>query len=171
MKVKVLWNISGNEIIRNHVTPRVELFTPSGTQCPVPAEQLSSIRKVNMTRVHGKGKESLTDDWANKEEAHRKTPSSWIGETIFTRQSEGYHQAIESAAARAGDENHDKEPSTLRRLVKHGSVWEAHCNELPLAHSSTTVVCNHECPFLLCGGIRPEAIGGREARAFHLAGR
>ena len=129
--------ISGNEIPRVHVTPRVALFTPSGTQCPVPVEQLSPTRKVNMTRVHGKGKESLTDDWTNKEEAHRKMPSSWIGETIFTRQSEGDHQAIESAAARAGDKDHDKEPGTLRRYMKPGSVWEAHGSDLSMAQSST----------------------------------
>jgi hypothetical protein len=37
-----------------------------------------------MTKVHGRVKESLTDDWTKQEDAHRKMPSSWIGETIFT---------------------------------------------------------------------------------------
>ena len=102
MKVKDHWKMSGNEIIRIHVTPRVALFTPSGIQCPVPVEQLSYTRKVNMTKVHGEVKETLTDDWTKQEDAHRKMPSSWTGETIFTRKSEEDHQVIESAAARAG---------------------------------------------------------------------
>ena len=143
MKIKDHWKMSGNEIIRIHVTPRVALFTPSGTQCPVPVEQLSHTRKVNMTKVHGKVKESLTDDWTKQEDAHRKMPSSWTGETIFTRKSEEDHQVIESAAARAGDDHQDKEPDTLR---KSGSAWEAHGGSPSMAQSSTSVVCNHECP-------------------------
>lgn len=107
MKVKDHWKMSGNEIIRIQVTPRVALFTLSGTQCPVPVEQLSQTRKVNMTKVHGKVKESLTDDWTNQEDAHQNMPNSWIGETIFTRKSEEYHQVIESAAAGPEDKNQD----------------------------------------------------------------
>ena len=53
-------------------------------------------------------------------------PSSWTGETIFTRKSEEDHQVIENAAARAGDENNGKELGMLRKLMKSGSVWEAH---------------------------------------------
>ena len=166
MKVKDHWNISGNEIIIIHVTPRVALFTPSGTQCPVPVEQLSPTRKVNMTRVHGNVKGSLTDDWTNKEDAHRKMPSSWIGETIFTRQSEEDHQVIESASARAGYENHDKEPGTLRNFMKSGSVWEAHGSGLSVAQSSTSVVCNHECPSTsLAKCVLRPSVGGKHAHS------
>ena len=87
MKVKDHWKISGDKVIRIHITPRVAMFSPAGTQCPIPVERLLPVRKVNMVRVHDKGKESINDDWTDKKVAHRKMPNRWIGETIFMKQN------------------------------------------------------------------------------------
>ena len=66
------------DIIRMHVVPRFQLFTPVGSMdCPVELKKLEAYRGT--FREGGTGER---DYWTGTN-AHRRTTFPWIGETVF----------------------------------------------------------------------------------------
>ena len=112
------WRIDGDEVIQVHMNPRSALFTPSDTKCLAPVKELSTKRRVHMTKADGNGKGSLTGTWTNNERAHFLMLEKWAGETIFFR--EASEVAVSpTEAAKQGDKR-----SSLRKYMKLGSIWE-----------------------------------------------
>ena len=77
-------------MIREHVVARSSMFSPTRSGCPVDISELSTARK---TIMHSKGSEpkvEFTANWKVPIEAHKATPQSWTGQTIFYKlQSHG----------------------------------------------------------------------------------
>ena len=84
-RVQDYWKIENDEIIRVHLKPRTELFTPSGAQCPVEVGELSTRRRTIVKFADGR-EELLGDDWTVQEDAHRALDEKWTGETVFRRE-------------------------------------------------------------------------------------
>ena len=76
----------GNEVVRVHVKPRMTLFTPHNSGCPVPTGDLTKRRETKVNGFeHDTAEENLLDDWTDAERAHMKLPGFWTGETSFTK--------------------------------------------------------------------------------------
>ena len=76
------WQVidGGTKVVRIHVTPRWELFTPAKTDCPVPVQQLQACRSTQRSQ------DSLPyeDDWQDPSCAHAKPWNQpWTGQTVF----------------------------------------------------------------------------------------
>ena len=82
-RTKDYWKIDDYEVTRVHVTPRTALFTPSGSQCPVPVKYLSERRMTRVQYVNDMSEELLGDDWTLEDEAHRELEGEWTGGTTF----------------------------------------------------------------------------------------
>ena len=81
------WNFEGKDrnmnIVKEHVTPRRELFTPSGEDSyPRHSSQLESTRVTYGTTASGKEFE-IEDNWRRPGRANRKLDEVWTGKTVF----------------------------------------------------------------------------------------
>ena len=89
-KTKDYWVIkpAAREVIRVHIKPRAERFTPCHAHCPVLPEELSSVR-ITRWNIVGRSEPTceLQDQWADPAHAHDHLPlpdgSYWVGETVF----------------------------------------------------------------------------------------
>ena len=70
------------ELVRVHRQHRKTLFTPSRTQCPVPAEQLEDYRKTTI-RLKDGTTNTFEDKYQTMEVPNRAQPQMWKGETTF----------------------------------------------------------------------------------------
>ena len=82
---KDFWKTKNEQVIRVHVLPRRNLFTPMRTQCPVSVEELSTARltKVKPTQDGRSATEVFTANWKHSGECHRDLGYEWTGETVF----------------------------------------------------------------------------------------
>ena len=77
------WEVHGHEVIRYHVLPRRELFTPSKAQCPVPVSQLDSRRTTVFAASHADASETeMSDVWKSRQ-GHAAQNREWTGRTVF----------------------------------------------------------------------------------------
>ena len=89
-KSKDYWviNHDSGEVIRKHVRPRSEKFTPCHTNCPVATNDLSSCRITRWYVENESPVEELHDEWTKPHDAHATLDlppgKYWIGETVFT---------------------------------------------------------------------------------------
>ena len=82
------WKIQDNQLIRQHVTPRITLFCPTNINtCPVPTEWLEETRQTNIT-TKDQTSWNIHDTWKDNIQAHKSLPLPWKGETIFTIKSQ-----------------------------------------------------------------------------------
>ena len=89
-KTKDYWVIkpTAREVIRVHIKPRAERFTPCHAHCPVLPEELSSDR-ITRWNVVGSSEPTceLRDQWTDPAHAHDHLPlpdgNYWVGETVF----------------------------------------------------------------------------------------
>ena len=79
---KDFWEVQGSQVIRVHVEPRVDLFTPCKTECPVPVDQLES-RRQTVCLMCATGAEQRHDDCWRGLEAHASMQGEWTGRTVF----------------------------------------------------------------------------------------
>ena len=70
------------ELVRAHRQYRKTLFTPSRTQCPVPAEQLEDYRKTTIRSKDG-ATNTFEDKYQTTEDPNKAQPQMWKGETAF----------------------------------------------------------------------------------------
>ena len=63
------------------------MFSPSRSRCPVILSELSTARKTIMVNENDEEKVDFTANWKVLIEAHKATPESWTGRTIFYRRS------------------------------------------------------------------------------------
>ena len=70
------------ELVRVHRQHRKTLFTPSRTQCPVPAEQLEDYRKTTI-RLKDGTTNTFEDKYQTMEAPNKAQPQMWKGETTF----------------------------------------------------------------------------------------
>ena len=78
------WKIQDNQVIRQHVAPRITLFCPTNINtCPVPIEWLEGTRQTNVT-TKDQTSWNIHDTWKNNIQAHKSLPLPWTGQTIFT---------------------------------------------------------------------------------------
>ena len=67
------------QVIRKHVVPRVEAFTPCSEGCPVEVQRLENHRETR-----AKGLPAIVDNWRDAQAAHRSVSEEpWTGETVF----------------------------------------------------------------------------------------
>ena len=90
-KSKDYWVIrpGDREIVRVHLRPRSERFTPCQVHCPVLSEDLSHQRTTRWKIVGSDNPtQCIHDSWTDPSEAHAlvDVPPGryWIGETVFT---------------------------------------------------------------------------------------
>jgi len=77
------WRCQGQEVVREHVVPRGQMFCPRWSGCPVPFEQLQMKRKTIMFNEDGT-KKVLTEELTGDPLQHRRpTHQEWTGQTIF----------------------------------------------------------------------------------------
>ena len=89
-KPRDFWHCRGNEVIREHVVARSSMFSPARSGCPVDLSELSTARKTIMHCNGTEPKVDFTANWKVAIEAHKATPQSWTGQTIFYKlQSHG----------------------------------------------------------------------------------
>ena len=69
-----------DELVRVHRQHRKTLFTPSRTQCPVPAEQLEDYRKTTI-RLKDGTTNTFEDKYQTMEVPNKAQPQMWKGET------------------------------------------------------------------------------------------
>ena len=77
------WKVQGQDVVRVHVVPRNQLFTPSKTQCPVPISQLDEHRTTVMCQLENQQPDSTVQDVWKSKQAHAQQDSMWTGRTIF----------------------------------------------------------------------------------------
>ena len=88
-KSKGYWvaNHAKEEIVRHHVRPRTERFTPCNTHCPVDPADLSSERVTRWHLVDHSDMHELQDEWTKPSDAHAHVGDQlgkyWLGETVF----------------------------------------------------------------------------------------
>ena len=70
------------ELVRVHRQHRKTLFTPSRTQCPVPAEQLEGYSKTTIRSKDGTTN-TFEDKCQTTEGPNKAQPQMWKGETAF----------------------------------------------------------------------------------------
>ena len=90
-KSKDYWvvNYAKGEVVRKHVRPRSERFTPCNTNCPVNPAELSASRLTCWKPVDADvPHQQLQDEWTNPTTAHAaisEVPHQyWVGETVFS---------------------------------------------------------------------------------------
>lgn len=89
-KSKDYWvvNHDSGEVIRKHVRPRSEKFTPCHTNCPVATNDLSSCRITRWYVENESLVKELHDEWTKPHDAHATLDlppgKYWLGETVFT---------------------------------------------------------------------------------------
>ena len=88
-------------LTRWHGSPRIRLFTPVGTACPVPLKLLSGRRRTVAT--HRSGETELLDDvWQEEWGARQHLEGMWRGRTELEVYYEGWdvdtcHDIMEAA--------------------------------------------------------------------------
>ena len=70
------------ELVRVHRQFRKTLFTPSRTQCPVPAEQLEGYRRTTIRSKEGTTN-TFEDKYQTTEDPNKAQSQMWKGETAF----------------------------------------------------------------------------------------
>ena len=75
------WSISGNDIYRHHVQPRVKLYVPREESFPIPLQYIDVTRATSTTS--DVMFQRRIDDYWNTEWS-RDLPDSWTGLTRFT---------------------------------------------------------------------------------------
>ena len=80
------------ELVRVHRQYRKTLFTPSRTQCPVPAEQLEDYRKTTIRSKDG-ATHTFEDKYQTTEGPNKAQPQMWKGE------DQERHQVARNATA------------------------------------------------------------------------
>ena len=78
-------------LTRWHGSPRIRLFTPTGTACPVPLNLLSGRRRTVATFRSGDSV-FLDDTWQNEPGARRHLEGMWRGRTELEVYYEGWDQ-------------------------------------------------------------------------------
>ena len=77
------WHVQGNRVIREHLLPRRQLFTPAASGCPVPLGELCETRTTRAVKNNGETSVLFSHNWKHRGEAHRKLDFEWSGQTIF----------------------------------------------------------------------------------------
>ena len=77
------WHVQGNRVIREHLLPRRQLFTPAASGCPIPIEDLCETRTTKAIKNNGETSVLFAHNWKHRGEAHRKLDFEWSGQTIF----------------------------------------------------------------------------------------
>eukprot|EP00435_Cladocopium_sp_Y103_P069341 s209_g33.t1 len=81
---KDTWEVSGNQLVRWHVEPRLKPFFPTDSlNCPIPCEWLEESRETRAQTLQG-FEWNHHDTWRNNIKAHQSFPSLWTGKTLFT---------------------------------------------------------------------------------------
>jgi len=77
------WEVSGNQLIRHHRQPRLNMFFPhEAVTCPVPFHALGNMRTILGRHVSGSLFERK-EAWRNSPQSHLPQPEPWTGTTHF----------------------------------------------------------------------------------------
>ena len=79
------WEHTENEVIRIHVQPRVELFTPRRIPEAPPSKNLAAIRVTEGKFVETGQHFKVVDAWTKRSTAHRELSGPWTGSTKFIK--------------------------------------------------------------------------------------
>eukprot|EP00435_Cladocopium_sp_Y103_P061236 s2072_g22.t2 len=88
-KSKDYWvvNYAKGEVVRHHVRPRTERFTPCNTNCPVNPADLSADRVTQWRHHDAQHMHEIRDDWTFSADAHahvgHDATKYWLGQTTF----------------------------------------------------------------------------------------
>ena len=77
------WHSEDCNLIRMHVRPRLQLFTPFGTKGSPPARGLHSVRVTEGTFVSSGKCFRVVDSWKTRSTAHDELSETWVGTTRF----------------------------------------------------------------------------------------
>ena len=83
------WVLEETEVVRVHVKPRLALFTPTGTGCPVELTEISEGRSSFVQFIENGEETLIIGNWKMKGNAHMKLEGQWKGLTRFTRVKPG----------------------------------------------------------------------------------
>ncbi len=78
------WSYHEEEVVRRHMKPRRELFTPLRVSGAPTVKALTSTR-ITIGAYCDNGEEfRIADNWTTRSTAHRTLPRRWTGVTKFT---------------------------------------------------------------------------------------
>ena len=75
------WHVSGEYLVRVHVVPRFELYTPE--RCPFPVKWLDVHRRTE-TNLPDKGESRIDDYWYDDAKCRPPLSTPWTGRTMFS---------------------------------------------------------------------------------------
>ena len=112
------WSMSGSFVYRNHVEPRVKLYSPREESFPIPLKYIDVSRttKTNMDVTQ----ESLIDDYWNTD-GSRDLSDSWTGFTEFTPLEE---RNLPTDLCGPGWQNGKRHPAQTIYGQSSGSKWQ-----------------------------------------------
>ena len=82
------WREERDTVVREHVTPRRELFTPLRVRGAPPAKALTPTRVTAGRFVDNGEVFTRTDAWTSRATAHLKLDRDWTGTTTFLKRSD-----------------------------------------------------------------------------------
>ena len=82
------WVVKGNMVVREHVSPRLTLFTPRRVAGAPPARALTGLRITVGTYVDDNEPFNIVDTWTARSTAHAELPRRWIGRTMFVQKTD-----------------------------------------------------------------------------------
>ena len=75
------WSFDGISVVRHHVEPRLDLYSPDDT-CPMPLKSVD-VHGVTKTNLGDISEHSITDWWGNVSSPGRTLSKPWTGTTTF----------------------------------------------------------------------------------------
>ena len=77
------WEVSGDQLIRHHVNPRINMFFPEEAwSCPVDPQQIGDMRSSRGDFLSGQTFQK-EERWRVNVESHQPMPEPWTGTTTF----------------------------------------------------------------------------------------
>lgn len=77
------WHVQGSQVIRKHLIPRSQLFSPAASGCLVALADLCEARATRAIKANGDTSVLFAANWKHRGEAHRDLHYQWTGQTIF----------------------------------------------------------------------------------------
>lgn len=141
------WHVQGCQVIREHIIPRRQLFTPAASGCPVALEDLCEARTTRAIRSDGDTRVMFAPNWKHRGEAHRDLHYDWTGQTIFYLREPEINLPDEELAALAQEYKDELEKAQEEALKSPDWSSESETEEtlVALVHSAGNGVVDTGC--------------------------
>ena len=77
------WSMRGEFLVRHHISPRTNLYSPDINDCPFPVRWLD-VHRVTDTDLDDAAEKHIEDWWDGSEGSNRALSHPWVGTTKFS---------------------------------------------------------------------------------------